>query len=132
MRFELERMSRRLGVGGLVHFLGVRPHEEVARWMNVADVLCLTSRNEGMPNVVLEALVSGLPVVATEAGGCRDLLAHESAAVVCPVGDVDELASGIQALLGANADRAALAERHGNRYSWQRQAGVILELLSKS
>ena len=121
-----------LGLGGQVSFLGALPHAEVALWMNVADVLCLTSRSEGMPNVVLEALVSGLPVVATDVGGCGELLEGETAAKVCPVGDAAEVARGIGAVLAAGVDRPALARRHAARFSWHRQAEVMWDLLNRS
>jgi len=68
MSRRLEKQAAALGIGDAVCFLGSRPHDEVALWMNAADCLCLTSRSEGMANVVLEALASGLPVVATDAG----------------------------------------------------------------
>ncbi len=74
MRRELEKQADELGIRESVHFPGNRPHEEVALWMNAADCLCLPSRSEGMPNVVLEAVASGLPVVATEVGAVREVL----------------------------------------------------------
>ena len=55
--------------------LGERAPAELADLYRAADVLLLTSRREGRPNVVLEALASGLPVVATAAGGTAELLA---------------------------------------------------------
>lgn len=68
------------------------------RW---ADVLVLTSDHEGTPNVVLEAMASGLPIVATAAGGVPDLLAHGGGLLVRP-DDEDRLLS---ALLRVRADR---------------------------
>jgi len=79
MRKDLEKRAQQLGIADSVHFLGIRPHEEVALWMNLADCLCLTSRSEGMPNAVIEALASGLPVVATDVGSVKELLENEPA-----------------------------------------------------
>src|SRR5260370_775180 len=63
-----------LGLGSTVRFLGSLPPAEVARWMNAADLLCLPSESEGRPNVILEALGCGGPVVATPVAGIPALL----------------------------------------------------------
>jgi glycosyltransferase involved in cell wall biosynthesis len=129
MRAQLERLARDLNIAERVHFLGNRPHEEVALWMNAADVLGLTSRSEGMPNVVIEALASGLPVVATDVGACRELLEEEPAARVCQPDDEAGFAIAIGELLGAPCDRRAMSDRHAKRFSWRSQADTIAELM---
>lgn len=63
-----------LGLSGRVTLAGERPPEELVTWYRAADVLLLTSRREGRPNVVLEALATGTPVLATAAGGTGELL----------------------------------------------------------
>jgi glycosyltransferase involved in cell wall biosynthesis len=97
--------------------------------MNVADVLCLTSRSEGMPNVVVEALASGLPVVATAVGACPELLANEPSARLCRSGDVDALAGALREVLDMTVDRQALAARHSKHYSWEGQAKTLLNVM---
>ena len=97
--------------------------------MNAADCLCLSSRSEGMPNVVLEALASGTPVVATDVGACRDLLGAEPAARLVPPESPAALAQGLEALLAAPVDRPAMARRNASRFSWDRQARTILSLM---
>jgi glycosyltransferase involved in cell wall biosynthesis len=129
MRAKLERMARDLGVADKVRFLGSRPHAEVARWMNRADVLCLTSRSEGMPNVVVEALASGLPVVATDVGACPELLADEPEARVCRREDVGGIAVALADCLGRDIDREAVADRCSSRYSWRKAAERLLDVL---
>lgn len=57
-----------------VHLIGPKPQSEIARWMNVADCLALSSAYEGMPLVVLEALHCGLPVVSTNTGEVKRLI----------------------------------------------------------
>ena len=129
LRPSLEREVRRLGLAPQVTFRGARPQDEVALWMNVADVLCLCSRHEGMPNVVLEALVSGLPVVATEVGGCREVLRGEPLARLVPPDSPEALRRALRELSAEPESRQELAARHAGRYSWHRQAGEILTLL---
>jgi glycosyltransferase involved in cell wall biosynthesis len=130
LRPALETQARRWGIAESVHWLGRRPSAEVALWMNAADVLCLSSDSEGMPNVVVEALVSGLPVAATDVGGTHELLAGEPAARLAPARDPAGLAGALAALLAAPIDRAQLAGRYATRYSWTEQAHVILNILS--
>lgn len=71
---ELEARVAVAGAGARVTLAGERPPEELRDWYQSADLLLLTSRREGRPNVVLEALASGLPVLATAAGGTGELL----------------------------------------------------------
>lgn len=136
MRGRLERRALELGVRNVVHFLGRRPHAEVALWLNAADCLCLTSRSEGMPNAVIEALACGVPVVATDVGGCRELLADEPAARLVIVRDhadvaaaAEKVAAALLEVLASGPDRAGIAGRHRDRFSWRVQAERILSLM---
>ena len=128
LRKKLERQARALGIADRVHFLGNRPHKEVALWMNRADCLCLTSRSEGMPNVVLESLASGLPVVATRVGACPELLDGEPAARLCPSEDVDAITEALCGLLASRVNRLELAAKYAASNSWSKQAETILKL----
>lgn len=65
---RLRKLAHDLGIADSVQFLGRKSQEEVAAAMREAHCLCLPSRSEGMPNVVLEALACGTPVVATAVG----------------------------------------------------------------
>lgn len=91
------------GVGERFHLLGTR--DDTATCLDAADLLLITSRVEGLPNVALEAQVQGRAVVATDAGGTREALAANLQPLVCPVGDVDALAT---VCAGVMADRAGL------------------------
>jgi glycosyltransferase involved in cell wall biosynthesis len=88
--------------------LGEQPPEEIARWMNAADVLCLPSRSEGMPNVVLEAGASGLPVVATRVGGIPEILAEDAAGYLVPPADPAALAGALERALARAWDPRAV------------------------
>ncbi|OGV69679.1 MAG: hypothetical protein A2283_17115 [Lentisphaerae bacterium RIFOXYA12_FULL_48_11] len=141
MRGDLERKAKELGIADSVFFLGSRPHEEVALWMNAADCLCLPSRNEGMPNVVIEALASGLPVVAMDVGGVSELLENEPGARIVMEGgrgDVEgdkslvaDFATAINDILKTSHDRKAMADRSKGWFSWDNQAETILKMMGK-
>ena len=70
----VEEAAADLGLSSRVELLGERPPEELGDWYRAADLLVLTSTREGRPNVVLEALSSGCPVLATRAGGTGELV----------------------------------------------------------
>ncbi len=110
-----------------VWFLGAVRHEEVAWWMSAADVLCLSSRSEGMPNVVLEAGASGLPVVATDVGGVREILQNEPLGRIVAPENAAALAVQLAGWQTTATERQAMASRFAGRYSWERQAEMILE-----
>jgi len=91
-----------LGISNRVTFVGRRSPDDVALWLSASDALCLPSRREGCPNVVLEALASGRPVVAAKVGGVPELL-NERNGVMVPPDNPSDLAGAI---------------RHALKYSW--------------
>jgi glycosyltransferase involved in cell wall biosynthesis len=70
---QLKSLANELNINDKVSFLGEVPHEEVCCWYNAADVYCLPSLWEGCPNVVIESIACGTPVVATDVGGVPDM-----------------------------------------------------------
>jgi len=78
-----------------IRIIGDVPHDRLVVWMNAANLLCLPSLNEGCPNVVMEAMSCGLPVVASRVGAVPELINDPELGVVVPPGDVDALADGI-------------------------------------
>jgi len=112
-RDALVQQAARLGLSGRVEFAGpVRP-DALPRWYRAADALVLPSLREGWPNVVLEALACGTPVLATAVWGTPEILTGcAAAALVAPT--VEGLADGLARL--PTLDRGAArpwAERHG-------------------
>jgi glycosyltransferase involved in cell wall biosynthesis len=72
LRSELAQLAARLKIADRVHFVGYR--RDVPEILAASDVLLLPSEWEGMPNVVLEAMAAGKPVVATDVEGVREVL----------------------------------------------------------
>jgi glycosyltransferase involved in cell wall biosynthesis len=70
---------------------GVVPHAQLPLWYAAADIVVLPSLAEGVPNVILEALAMGKPVVATRVGGIPEILAGEKTGFLCPPGDAGSL-----------------------------------------
>jgi len=101
-------MADMRGLGGNVRWLGqvgdVRP------LLNRMDLLALSARWEGMPNVVLEAMACGKPVVATRAGGTSEVVCDGETGFLVPVGDANSLAARMVELLKDTALRKPLGK----------------------
>ena len=129
-RRDWEALADRYGIRHLVYFAGARPHDEIPQWMNAADCLCLPSRSEGTPNVVLESLACGTPVVATGVGEVPELLKEGITGFVVETGSgdyADPLTRGILTALRHPWDRA-LISASAAAYTWDRTAREILGL----
>lgn len=108
LRNALSRQAARLGLAEQVVLLGPKHQAEVARWMKAADVLCLPSETEGCPNVVLEALSVGLPVMATAVGGIPELV-NDSCSILIRSRQPADIAEGLQRIAARRWDRLAIA-----------------------
>ena len=109
LRAELERgLAARPALR--IRLPGAQSPPEVARWMAAADVVTLPSYSEGHPNVLVEALACGRPVVATPVGGIPEVV-DESCGVLVPARDASALATGLRGALARPWDEAALAAR---------------------
>lgn len=117
----LRRMAGELGTGDRVEFAGRLAAPEVARRMQAADLLCLPSRNEGVPNVILEAFASGLPVVASRVGGISEVHHEGCLGRLVPPGDPAALVDALQWTLTESVARDAIAD-HGRTFTWERAA----------
>lgn len=105
-RAALERRARDHGILGAVRFAG--PSADVAPWLAAADAFVLPSRTEGLSVALLEAMSSGLAVLATDVGGTRD--AAGGAAVLVPPDDPRALAEALSAVLAEPARAQTLGE----------------------
>lgn len=90
----LSNQAKKLGVSDFVDFIGHSP--EPATWMRSADLFVLSSRWEGFPNVLMEALANGCAVVATDCSDAvGEILDHGRYGRICRVGDIDDMAVSI-------------------------------------
>ena len=119
LRAELQELAHRLGLDQAVRFHGERPKAEVAGFMQRADLFVLPSRFENLPCVLIEALASGLPFVATAVGGVPQL-ADGPGAFLCPPGNPTVLAKTIATALDRRGeiDQSALAQRAQVRFGY--------------
>jgi glycosyltransferase involved in cell wall biosynthesis len=122
----LRRLIRELRLGGQVRLVGERPHEEIPDWLAAADLFCLATSNEGRPNVILEALACGLPVVTTRVGGNSEVVEEGVNGLLVEFGDREGLARALLRGLVHPWDREAIAEKARAR-SWDETAAEVLE-----
>lgn len=123
----LQAMAAERGCADKVRFAGRLPHEAVIRWMGAADLLCLPSHAEGVPNVVLEAMACGRPVVATDVGGIPEVL-PAFAGLMVPPRDVDALEAALARALAATWDEARIVA-HARTFDWDRNVTALEALL---
>ncbi len=124
-RSAVEDAIRTHDAGAFVHLIPGCAFEEVATWMAAADMVTLPSYMEGCPNVILEALASGRPVVATNVGGIPEILDDFCGRLV-PPRDPAKLAEGLASVLDAQWDQKAICAR-GSR-SWTAPAAELLQV----
>jgi glycosyltransferase involved in cell wall biosynthesis len=110
---------------GYIHVLPGCAFDEVAVWMAAADLVTLPSYMEGCPNVVLEALASGRPVVATNVGGIPEILSDKCGRLV-PSRDAGALAQAFALVLDRTWDAMDISA-HGSR-SWETVSAELLEI----
>lgn len=108
-----------------VHVLSGCPFEDVALWMAAADVVTLPSYMEGCPNVVLEALACGRPIVATNVGGIPEIMNNDCGRLV-PARDSAALARGLAEVLDGTWDAGAISAKWSR--SWETVAAELLTL----
>ena len=108
LRDATERLATRLGLGDRLHLLGIRP--DVPEILRAFDVFVLTSRWEGLPRVVLEAMASGLPVVASSVDGTAEVVRDGVNGLLVGAGDVGGFAAATVKLLQHPELRDRLAD----------------------
>jgi glycosyltransferase involved in cell wall biosynthesis len=133
LRSDLERYAGDLGIADRVRFLGWR--RDLGTIYAAADVFLLTSRNEGTPVALIEAMASGIPGVSTDVGGVKDVIVTPDSGTRVPDGDVDALAAGVVRYLTDPALRRDTGRHARNgvldRYSLDRLVADIVALYRK-
>ena len=123
----LKDAAARAGLIDCVHFRGEIGHSELVYWYNSADLMCLPSYNEGVPNVLLEAMACGLPVVSTTVGGIPEIVSADSGLLVKPK-NIEDLQDALDVGLSRKWDSDRIAEDMRS-YSWDRNLSELEQIL---
>ena len=129
-RAVVEEKIQTYRLGERIRLAGIAEHHEMPTWYAAADAVCLPSLMEGVPNVVLEALACGRPVVATAVGGIPEVM-DGTCGVLVPSRDPVAVASGLAEVLRHSWDPAALAERVAN-LSWDANGRDLARILAQA
>ncbi len=113
LRADVESYAAELGIADRVRLLGWR--KDLSTIYAATDVFLLTSRNEGTPVALIEAMASGTPGVSTDVGGVGDVIGGPDSGRMAPFGDAAGLAGAINELLADPALRAAMGTRARSR-----------------
>ncbi len=124
-RGVIESAIRDADAANYIHAMPACSFDDVAVWMAASDLVTLPSYMEGCPNVVLEALACGRPVVATRVGGIPEIMSDECGRLVRPRNSV-ELAEALASVLDTTWDAEAISARRGR--SWNAVAAELLDV----
>jgi glycosyltransferase involved in cell wall biosynthesis len=113
LRSALEETARGLGIDGAVRFWG--DCRNPGAFLHAADVFVLSSRSEGLPISLLEAMAAGLPAVVTDVGGMAEVIRHSDTGSRVPPADAGALAAALESW-AADAERRRETGRRARQY----------------
>ena len=131
----LLKLIRDKGTEHTVRMVGEVEPERMNKWMQASDLFVLASHTEGMPNVVMEAMACGLPVVATAVGGLPAAIGDCEGAILVPAKNIDELEKALVQVISNNQLREqmqiAARKRVEEKFEGKRNAHLILDYLQE-
>jgi glycosyltransferase involved in cell wall biosynthesis len=129
MQPMLERLIASLDLKSKVRLVGPVPHDKMNLWYNGADLFCLMSQREGWPNVLLESLACGVPVVATTAGGIPEIVCSENIGLLTERAE-EKIEQAIHKAFAKTWHRSELVE-HAKKFSWEKSARNLRDIFAK-
>ncbi|HEX4192961.1 MAG TPA: glycosyltransferase [Stellaceae bacterium] len=129
-RAALATLATSHGIADRVRFMGSVPHHALARIYSAVDALVLASSREGWPNVLLEAMACGSPVVASNVWGAPELVCDPAAGVLMPALSAEGVVAGVNKLFASLPSREA-TRRFAERYSWDETTAGQIQLFEE-
>jgi glycosyltransferase involved in cell wall biosynthesis len=139
---ELKARAEASGAGDRLRFLGNVTQDDVAAWLATADIVAVPSVRDdsgnvdGLPNIVLEALASGTPLITTPAGGIGAVVENGRTGIVVPERDVAALGAAIESLAQAPERRVRLGEAGRAavtaKFGWESVAGRLVDAYDRA
>lgn len=127
---RLKSLVERMGLVQRVRFIGEVPHTELKNYYSAADLLVLASDREGWPNVLLESMACGTPVVATKVWGSPEVVLDRTAGLLVDSRSAQAIADCARDLL-ANPPNRAETRRYAERFGWDATTTGQIELYKK-
>jgi len=133
---ERERIVQAIQSAGLEESVSLTGHlKDLAPYYGAADVVAIPSLSEGSPNVLLEAMAFGVPIVATEVGGIPEIVTHGETALLVPAQDPGAMAAALARLISEPGTASALArqarEKVETDYSPESRAKSLVSLYAE-
>jgi len=132
---SLKQLSKELGIESKVKFFGKVEHKKLASYYQTADIFCLPSLNEGMSNTMLEALASGMPIVATVTGGTEELVGDGENGFFVEQKSAKDLAQKLEILINDNNLRTQFgnaSRARAEKMSWKNVADSYYQMYQKA
>ncbi len=125
-RERLEGLVQSLDLVSHVKFCGSVPHEQLAWYFNAANVCCLLSEREGWPNVIVESLACGTPVVATSVGGIPEIITSSTVGILVPR-QPEHVAKALKASLEREWSKSSILA-HAQQFRWNHTADAVKDV----
>jgi glycosyltransferase involved in cell wall biosynthesis len=131
-RAKLEKLARQTDCAGNIIFLGQRNQDEVIDMLSATNIFVNPSYSEGLPTSVMEAASIGLPIIATDVGGTREIITTDEAGILVKAGNVAQMSKELTGLCTS----AELREKLGGnarilvdkKFSWDKITGEYIKL----
>ncbi|MDA9645691.1 glycosyltransferase family 4 protein [Candidatus Actinomarina] len=134
---KLEKIINDLNLHNQVKLLGKIDNNEISKFLSNSDIFIQASDYEGLPHSVLEAINYEVPILSTEAGGCKDLLNDgERGFIISSPPNKNQIAENIKFIINNKDEaikRAAVAKTYiSKKYNFSAQAKVYMEIIQKT
>lgn len=126
---RLAELSKALNIADKVQLLGSVEHHKLPALITHAKALVLPSYNEGVPNVVLEAMACGTPVLATRVGGIPEVVDEKICGTLIKPRCKIAVENGLNDILNQAWDKDTI-KQHSNQFTWENNKRQLIELLS--
>jgi glycosyltransferase involved in cell wall biosynthesis len=127
MADQLRRLAGKLNVTDRVRFVGSIYHDDLAVYFNAADATVLASRYEGIPNVLLESMACGTPVIATDAGGIPEVVVGDCAGEIMSQRTAESLVASARKLFARRISQHQVRQ-YAEQFGWDCTVSELLEL----
>lgn len=128
MQAELQSLVKHYNITSKVTFLGSVNHNDIPQWLNHCKALALPSYHEGVPNVLLEAMSCGKPVLATNVGGIPEIINEQFCGKLIEKESEQAVADGIDFLFTKQWNAKEI-KAHCQKFSWQKNKLQLIDLL---
>lgn len=122
---KLSKLIKELKLEKKVLLLGGKSHDEIPLWLNIANIFVLTSFSEGFPTVIPEAMMCGIPVIASNVGGIPEIITNNKSGLLIKPGDTRQIKESIKRLLDNDSITQkilATAKIQSSKYTWDNNA----------